>query len=165
MRLLLLLFLLTSCAQDDLGSGVGNSTYNPLTVPGTQVGVLYSYADDNVDRFFLTLQDGQNTRAALDATGQSIEYAEFVIGPAPCKINGVGMPAEFCFADPSGRYWAFFYKRFGTNSWEYADVGIGPYVLQDGDLIGLLWTAGDPNNNYAPIRTLPNLKLADLLDN
>lgn len=153
-----------ACGQTDVGTGHGNDNYDPSLVAGTQVGVVFSYEDAKVDTFFLTLADGNKTaKDAMDATVQTIIYADFGIGPATCKVNAVGMPADSCFGDLDGNYWAFFYKKFGTKNWIYADVGIGLYALQDGDLIGLLWTRGDVNNDFAPLRSLPDLKLSDIV--
>ncbi len=81
---------------------------------------------------------------------------------AVCKIgnDGCNFPAEDCFCrfggGQRGEYWAFWQLRDAT--WEYAQLGAGTARVQNGDVNGWAWGAGESGSGLQPpVRTFEQI--------
>ena len=156
---------LAACGAAGTGTQQQIATYDPSSVPGTQVGVV---TDDgsSPEPFFLDLyEDHPSAKDALDATALQIVYLDYAFGAFVCKINATGTSGTVSDPCPSpdGKFWAFFYKRFGDEDWTFStDRGVSAYFPEDGDMVAMVWTDYDPSAQ-APARFPPDLTLVDLI--
>lgn len=159
------LALVAACGDTGVGQNSQNS-YDPFAVAGTQVGVVVDDGASSPDAFFLDMGDGAATaKDALDATTLEILYLNYGFGAFVCKVNSVGTAGTVDDPCPSldGRFWAFYYKKFGDDAWTFSeDKGVSIYALQDGDMVGLAWAGYDAAAQTAD-RVPPDLTLGDLV--
>ncbi|MCB0309239.1 MAG: hypothetical protein KDD48_07690 [Bdellovibrionales bacterium] len=155
-----------ACGSPDSGNIVNPVVFDPTTVSGLQIGVYVSYDQSQNDQYFIEFTSdllGETfAKDALDATPLQVQYAQFPLGVALCKINSVGMEPNLCFANQDGYYWSFYYKQFGSDTWVFSPLGLGLYALQDGDLVGFLWDRNNPLTNL-PMRQLPDISIQDFV--
>lgn len=106
--------------------------------------VIVQFADHDVAVREITFEQKNITGLqALQQTGFKLEIANTAFGPAVCAINGVGMPANDCFGDPQGRFWA--YNYWDGNAWQFYPVGAGDSQVNNGGIEGWRWGQfGDP---------------------
>jgi hypothetical protein len=81
---------------------------------------------------------------------------------AVCKIgnDGCDFPAEDCFCrfggGQRGEYWAFWQLRGAA--WEYAQLGAGAARVENGDVNGWAWGAGESGSGLQPpVRTFEQI--------
>ncbi len=75
---------------------------------------------------------------ALQLSGLDFAYSTEYGPPLVCSIEGVGCPADDCFCDPDGKFWA--YSQWNGSDWEPSMVGAGSSVIsQTGAVEGWRW--------------------------
>jgi len=81
---------------------------------------------------------------------------------AVCKIgnDGCNFPAEDCFCrfggGQRGEYWAFW--QLSGAAWEYSQLGAGAARVQNGDVNGWAWGAGESGSGrQPPLRTFDEI--------
>ena len=78
---------------------------------------------------------------ALQLSGLDFAYSTEYGPPLVCSIEGVGCPADDCFCDPDGKFWA--YSQWNGSDWEPSMVGAGSSVIsQTGAVEGWRWGGG-----------------------
>lgn len=141
--LLILLVALLTAACSPIAPGL---TPLPDTPEAAEVGVVIALAEGESSTFLVGVNADASALDALLATGEEVAVLETDFGPAICAIMGVGQPAEDCFGDAEGRYWAFF-TLGAAGEWEAAQVGAGGYPVSAGEVLGFSWTASDADFN------------------
>jgi hypothetical protein len=89
---------------------------------------------------------GEDTVSGLDLMARSGLKLQ-TWGSAVCRVEGQGCdyPAEPCFCQCRGTpcaYWSYWHWK--QVRWVYSSVGAAAYTLQDGDIDGWAWGAGNP---------------------
>ncbi len=82
----------------------------------------------------------------LERSGLSLVTSESSFGVAICSIDGEGQPADDCFGDPDGRFWAYSILN-KEDQWEMAPAGSKDTIVRDGDIHGYyysVWGATQP---------------------
>lgn len=156
------LWLLSACTPIAPGLAPTSAPSAPSAEEaGLQIGLVLSPAEGDETALIVSLTDTEEANAldVLNASGLPLALATTDFGPAICAILEVGQPAEDCFGDPEGRYWAFFFLT-DANEWEAAPVGVDGYLVQDGQVLGFAWTGSDAN--YNPLRLPPVMTFANI---
>ncbi len=131
--------------------------------PVNRAGVVVRFGNGEVVTACVTFNEPTISGLdLLERSGLPVISQQSSIGAAVCKIgrDGCDYPATSCFCarDQQGRavYWAFYRREAGT--WRYSNLGASNVVVNDGDLHGWAWGAGDANSGAVP----PDLELNDV---
>ncbi len=121
------------------------TTFNPLDIEKTQVGVLVSFSDDQNSQY--ALEFNETTVSAIEAlksTNLNLSLLDFGsgLGQAICAIEGVGGTSTACFVKDLS--W-FVFKRTYQGQWIDPQLGASSVVLQDGDMVAFVWSGFDEN--------------------
>jgi hypothetical protein len=120
-----------------------------------QVGLVVLFGNGTVFTDCIEFSEPEITgEDVLDDSGLSIiKDTSFGLGAAICKIEGDGcdFPSEPCFCQCEGvdcEYWAYYHADILNNTWIYSGMGATWHTVQDGDVEGWAWGAGDPEGSY-----------------
>jgi hypothetical protein len=69
-----------------------------------------------------------------------IVFYETSFGTAICSFDGEGQPADNCFGDPLGRYWAF-HTLGAEDEWVGSWVSAAHTIVRDGDIHNYIYTS------------------------
>ncbi len=128
--------------------------------PTKQVGLVVTFADGTTHTEIVTVPANATALDALRAAHLTIATADTSFGPALCKINTTGCPADDCFCD-SAHFWAY-YHLSGT-AWAQAMEGAGAYVPANRAVEGFAWSGVDAQYNptvQPPVYTFDQLLAA-----
>lgn len=109
-----------------------------------QVGVVVMFPDGTTHTEVVTIPATATALDALKAAKLTVETADGSFGPALCKINATGCPADNCFCDEK-TYWAYFHLN--GSAWASAQEGVGVYVPADKAVEGFAWSGFDASFN------------------
>lgn len=123
-----------------------------------QVGLVVTFADGTSHREIVTVPAGATALDVLAAANVTVVTSETAFGPALCKINDTGCPADNCFCDPAA-FWAY-YHLVG-DGWAGAMESAGAYVPAHGSVEGFAWSGFD--SSYNPTVQPPVYTFAQLL--
>jgi hypothetical protein len=129
--------------------------------PTKQVGLVIAFSDGSEHTEIVTVPVAATAFQALQAAAVNLVWADFGFGPAICKINADGCPADDCFCRDD-RFWAF-YELSGT-SWVTSQVGAGQVVPADRAVLGFAWSGFDASYNPTvkpPVYTFAELEGGD----
>ncbi len=122
-----------------------------------QVGLVVTFADGTSHKEIVTAPAGATALDVLMAAKVTVVTSETAFGPALCKINDTGCPADNCFCDASA-YWAYYH--LAGNAWAGAMESAGAYVPADGSVEGFAWSGFDSSFNptvQPPVYTFAQL--------
>jgi hypothetical protein len=110
-----------------------------LAQPSNQVGLVVSSEDGSYTTRCVTFTEQSiSGYEVLMRSGLDVVTADGLV----CDIEGEsGCEEEDCLCDPS-RYWG--YWHLVNEGWTYSTVGANAYAVQDGDVEGWRWGAGEP---------------------
>lgn len=74
---------------------------------------------------------------ALKLSGFKVVTTVTQFGTAVCAINGVGQPADNCFGDPDGKFWAYSY--WDGSTWQSYSVGADSSSIGSNAIEGWRW--------------------------
>ena len=123
-----------------------------------QVGLVVTFADGTSHREIVTVPAGATALDVLAAANVTVVTSETAFGPALCKINDTGCPADNCFCDPAA-FWAY-YHLVG-DGWAGAMESAGAYVPAHGSVEGFAWSGFD--SSYNPTVQPPVYTFAQLM--
>lgn len=127
------------------GTALAQSAAPQQVAPATkQVGLVVTFADGSSHKEIVTAPAGATTLDVLKAAQLTVVTSETAFGPALCKINDTGCPAENCFCNAEA-FWAY-YHLAGT-AWTGAMESAGAYVPADGSVEGFAWSGFDSSFN------------------
>lgn len=130
------------------------------TGPTKRVGLVVTFADGSSHTEVVTVPAGATTVDVLRAARLTIATTETQFGPALCKVNTTGCPAEDCFCDAE-HFWAYYHLAGGA--WASAMESIGVYVPTDRSVEGFAWSGFDAQFNPTvkpPVYTFDQLVAA-----
>lgn len=125
-----------------------------------QVGLVVAFPEGAVHQEIVTVPEAATTFDVLQAANIELVSADSGFGPAVCRINNVGCPADNCFCDPVN-FWAY-YHLSGTE-WLSAMEGVGSYVPANGAVEGLAWSGFDAS--FTPTVQPPVYTFDQIVDN
>lgn len=122
-----------------------------------QVGLVVTFTDGSTHTEIVTVPANATALDALRAARVTVATSETQFGPALCKINATGCPADDCFCDPS-HFWAY-YHLVG-NAWSVATESSGAFVPTGRSVEGFAWSGFDEQFNPTvkpPVHTFDQL--------
>ncbi len=119
-----------------------------------RAGLVLQFADGSTKTYCVAF--AEESISGLDLllkTGLDVRVESFGgAGALICKIgpDGCDFPEEPCVCQsygPGGVYWSYHHLKEGR--WVASGVSVSKYVLRDGDVDGLAWSAGKPPPLFA----------------
>src|SRR5438105_10055657 len=74
--------------------------------------------------------------AALRSVASVVTKPYSGLGEAVCTIDGVGNDQNDCLGESSGKFWSYWRKPPGSNSWQQSGAGASSTTLSDGWMDG-----------------------------
>jgi len=129
-------------------------TYADVCEVTSAAGLVVDHSDGRrVTKTILFPGETTTGLQLLQRSGLSLVTNESSFGVAICSIDGEWQPAENCFGDPDGRFWAFSILN-SANQWEMAPAGPADMVVRDQDVHGYyycVWGTTQPPIRRADI--------------
>ncbi len=109
------------------------------------IGLVVEFPNNAIFTECIDVEKNANAYEILQKSGLKTTWSFHTqYGHGLCAILDTGCPADNCFC--STKYWNFYIKRLGEDSWTYSPVGFdgGPscsehYCARDGDLLGFVY--------------------------
>jgi len=118
-----------------------------LAQGGTKrIGIVVRFNNGSEHLQIVTVPSAATAFDALKATSLTIASADAGFGPAICRINADGCPADNCFCDPA-HFWAFWTLNAAGTDWDASPVGVGGLTPDDQAVLGFSWSGFDANFN------------------
>ncbi|MDQ3914055.1 MAG: hypothetical protein M3323_01805 [Actinomycetota bacterium] len=102
-----------------------------------------------VTTYCVALPDGSVTGIELvQLAGEQhgLDYSLGFGGEAVCRLEGVGPDGDDCFGEYP-EFWGYWHGD-GSGGWTWAGTGAGSATIEDGDVDGWSWGAGDNGSNH-----------------
>lgn len=109
-----------------------------------QVGLVVTFVDGTTHTEIVTVPTSATTLDVLRAANLALATTETQFGPAICKINTTGCPADNCFCDAE-HYWAYYH--LSGSAWTAAMESVGVYAPANRSVEGFAWSGFDAEFN------------------
>jgi len=114
--------------------------------PVKEVGVVIAFLGSGQHLEIVTVPEAATTYDVLRAASVELALAATDFGPALCRINDTGCPADDCFCDPD-HFWAYYHLSPSGDAWVPALEGVAAFVPVDHAVEGLAWSGFDESYN------------------
>lgn len=137
----------TTNISNALDTGWAAVALQEVTTNLIQVGILTTFPNGTTFAHCLTINEDSTAEDALKATGMETLWLSFgEYGDALTKIEDVGCPVSDPWCQCSDfnvccLIWNLWIWNSTNSSWEFSSVGYSGYHLNDGDIIGNIWTS------------------------